>query len=144
MRNPQKCPPKPHAVARRSPEAPVRPESHPVGSIPARRKQRLSELSEARAEALRIMSRIGFGCIERLRLLGGEPVIDATLLIRQEIRFGHFTDEVRHDGPADYVLTAEQTDFITFMDRIRNGVIEKIHIRHGLPVLASVGSGACA
>jgi hypothetical protein len=78
------------------------------------------------------MRSIGFGRIEGMILLGGEPVFRPAPRVVREVKFGG--ESPSHPaGGGDFALKAQVLDLFDQLDQIRDGRIERLEIKHGLP-----------
>jgi len=97
-----------------------------------------SELSRARRRLLDLMSEIGFGRIEGLIIQSGEPVFcPAPRMIREVVFRNSDPDESRR-RPGDYPLKRQAQELFAQIDLIRDGRIERLEIKHGLPFRMTV------
>lgn len=91
-----------------------------------------SAVSPARRRLLDLMRDIGFGRIDGLLLLGGEPVFRPAPRIVREVKFGgESTCNPTRDG--DFALKVQVIDLFDQLDEIRDGRIERLEVKHGLP-----------
>lgn len=91
-----------------------------------------SAVSPARRRLLDLMRSVGFGRIEELVILGGEPVFRPAPRIVREVKFGGESPS-RPAGDGDFTLKAQVIDLFDQLDHIRDGRIERLEIKHGLP-----------
>lgn len=94
---------------------------------------RLSQLSAPRRALVRLFQSINFGHVEGLEIRGGEPVFNPAPIVTTEIKL-----DVPNASPAetdlpDFELRSELTRLLEELDRIGDGVIERIDIRYGVP-----------
>ena len=93
---------------------------------------KFSELSKARQELIRLCQRVNYGSILDVRVAHGE------------VSFGNpasVTVDIRLDGGAeraelsltDFALPAESRLLLDQIDRLKEGVIEKIVVQDGVP-----------
>jgi hypothetical protein len=95
-------------------------------------------LTSARRRLLELMQVVNFGEIRALVVRDGEPVLDLASRVVRDIKMGGENgprSELRVD---DYVLKKEVVEFLAELDRIGNGMVERLEIKHGLPFLMSV------
>lgn len=94
---------------------------------------RFLEISEPRQAFVRQCQRIGFGKIVNLGVRDCDPVV----VHQTEVLFDVKLDSNEHSRPEqvlkDFLLTAEILRFFSKLDVIRNGTIEHIEIRAGIP-----------
>ncbi len=91
------------------------------------------DLSAARVDLLELMQSINFGRIERLRIRNGEPVFDPHPVVVREIKFGGENGPRPELGNGDFLLKQQVVELFAFFDETRNGVIDVLEIKHGLP-----------
>jgi len=90
-----------------------------------------STLPASRRRLVDLCSRIGFGRVERLLVLQGEPQFDAATLIVTERKLG--ADAAATDRSADFTLKPAVVDLLRVLDLVGNGSIRCLEVRHGLP-----------
>jgi len=92
-----------------------------------------SSLNPGFIRLLETMQRINYGCIELLRIVGGEPTFDSTSRITQVIKFGA-ENGVRHElSVDDFALKAQVRDLVAHLSKLHDGVVLKLEIKAGLP-----------
>src|SRR5262245_27326265 len=90
-------------------------------------------LPEPRKRLVELMQDLNFGRIEGLVLRDGEPVVDPLPCRRREVEF------CSENGPRpelvieDFVLKAQIVELFDCFDRLQNGSIDAIEVKHGLP-----------
>ena len=95
---------------------------------------RLSHVSEQRRCFIRRCQDIGFGKIVRLAVRNTEPVFEQQTEVFVDLKL-----DADHDGTTperqliDFVLSAEITRLFSAFDRIRDGVVEHVEVRFGIP-----------
>jgi hypothetical protein len=93
-----------------------------------------SSLSHSRRTLLETMQRYPFCQIENLAVREGEPFFEPPPSIVQEIRLGDDTWRGRPElATEDFLLRSSVLDLFAHVERIRNGTITAIEVRHGLP-----------
>lgn len=90
-----------------------------------------SALSISRRRLVDLCSRIGFGHIERLLVLNGDPQFDAATLIVTERKLG--AEATPTNRSADFTLKPTVVDLMHVLDLVGNGSIRCLEVRHGLP-----------
>ncbi len=96
-----------------------------------------SSLSPARRQLLLRLQTINFGRIENLRLQDGEPVLETATTVR-EIKFGGDNAPRPEADLTDFQLKAQIIDLFRHFDRIRDGVVRLLEVKHGLPFKMTV------
>lgn len=89
-------------------------------------------LLPANRELVSVMQRLQFGRIEGLDIRNGEPILDTARIIR-EIKLG--SEQVPNilAEQSDFELKGQVVELFEQFMEIRDGSIELIEIRHGLP-----------
>ncbi len=91
-----------------------------------------STLSPARQKLVDLMGEIGFGTLEGLIVLAGEPVLRPAPRIIREVKLaGEST--CPSSAAADFALKAQVVALFAQFDQIGDGRIERLEIKHGLP-----------
>lgn len=96
------------------------------------RARRFSQLSPARRALVRIMQALNYGELLRIRVTDAEPVFDqASVVIDSKLD----KDEVSRPEltSRDFELTAEVVRMMLQLDEWRNGTIQRIEVRAGIP-----------
>lgn len=92
-----------------------------------------ASLSPSRHRLLELMQHINFGRIENLVVRDGQPVFDPPPRIVRELKFGGENGPRPELEAADFLLKQQVVEFFAFLDRQRNGVIDVLEVKHGLP-----------
>ena len=98
-----------------------------------------SSLSRERQRLVTLMQELSFGRIENLRVRNGEPVLDGEERPRviRTYRAGRALGRRNAPRPqadaADFALRQEVVDFLTWLDRVRDVVVERLEVVDGLP-----------
>jgi hypothetical protein len=103
----------------------------------------LAAASEPRQRLVELMQQINFGRIEGLVVRDGEPLLkDPEPKVFREIKFGGDNVPRAEAGAGDYALKAQVIELFEHFDRLRNGRIEVLTIKHGLPFVMHVEAAA--
>jgi hypothetical protein len=97
-----------------------------------------SSLSESRKWLVEIMQRLNFGRIEHLQVRSGEPVLDPALQIVRDIKIGGENGPRPESETPDFILKAQVLEFFEHLDRLGNGTVHEVEIKHGLPFKLTV------
>lgn len=91
-----------------------------------------SALSHARRKLVDLMGEIGFGTLEGLIVLAGEPVWRPAPRIIREVKLA---GEPAWSSSAadDFALKAQVVALFAQFDMMGDGRIERLEIKHGLP-----------
>lgn len=90
-------------------------------------------VSSCRARLLELMQALNFGRIERLPVRAGEPVLDPLPTIVREVKFGGQNGVRDEWALGDFALKAPVVELFGEMDRLRDGLIDVLTVKHGLP-----------
>jgi hypothetical protein len=111
--------------------------------VPSSSEVWLSQLSPARQHLVAMMQDINFGWVEGLVVREGEPVLDdPEPKVFREIKFGGDNVPRGAAGAGDYALKAQVIELFQHFDRLRNGRIEVLTVKHGLPFVMHVEAAA--
>ena len=92
-----------------------------------------SDLSREGQTLVERMQRINFGRIEHLPVRGGQPVwADQSRVIRK-VKFGGENLPRAESGYGDFELKRQVVDLFVQFERIGDGLIRSLEIKHGLP-----------
>lgn len=94
---------------------------------------RLSTLPVVSQKLVRLMQVIGFGQIEGLKVVDGLPVLEPSPVVIREIKLGGVVLGSPYTRGADFYIKAEIVELLDIMKPMRNGVIDLIEVRFGLP-----------
>lgn len=94
---------------------------------------RFSQLSPRRQALVRLCQRVNFGQIEKLHVENAEPAFESetVALVDEKLDAGEMPRP--ESELADFELPAELCRLMTRLDEIKNGRIERIEVRAGLP-----------
>ena len=92
-----------------------------------------SSLSPSRKRLLTIFQQVGHGHLENLFFKDREPIFDPPPKIVHEIKFGGENGPRPELAINDFVLKQQIVELFAFFDEKRNGVIEVLEIKNGLP-----------
>ena len=96
---------------------------------------RKSSLTPPQARLVDLMQRLNFGRIEDLHVLDGEPLFDPPPRIVRSVKLGRENGPRPEAGNPDFALKAEVIELLTLLEKMGDGVIERIDVQHGLPVM---------
>ena len=100
-----------------------------------------SSLTPPRRELVRLMQQINFGRLEGLHVRAGEPVLSnpAPRIVR-EVKFcsenGPRSESLMHD----FMLKAQVVELLAELDRVGDGIIDLLTVKHGLPFAMHVAA----
>ncbi len=90
-------------------------------------------LSPARRRLLELMQLINFGRIENLIVRGGEPSLVPPPRVVREVKFGGDNGPRPELATDDFRLKAQVVDLFRELDRLGDGTVEALEVKHGLP-----------
>lgn len=93
----------------------------------------MASLTDPRKHLVREMQRINFGRIESLRYSDSEPELDPMPPRVREHKFSGENGPRPEFATDDFLLKQQVVELFAFFDQMRNGVIEVLEIKHGLP-----------
>ena len=97
-----------------------------------------SALSPARRRLVALMQRINFGRVEHLAVRGGEPVLDPMPRVVVEYKFAAENGPRPETGRPDFALKAQVVDLFHLLDRVGDGTLPVLSVKHGVPFLAEI------
>lgn len=95
-------------------------------------------LSPSRQQLLTRLQRLNFGRVEWLEVHQGEPVLDESLAVVREVKFGGDNGPRPESLLPDFPLKESQRALLALFDQIQNGTILNLTVKHGLPFHAEV------
>lgn len=90
-------------------------------------------LTPARKRFVELMQNLNFGRIYGLAVENRDPVLDPPPRVVREIKIGGDNSPRPELETDDFTLTAKIVDFFSHLDRLDNGTVEFIEVKHGLP-----------
>jgi hypothetical protein len=90
-------------------------------------------LSRSRRQLLELMQVYSFCRIEDLKVRGGEPVFEPAPRVTQEIKIGAENGPRPELEKDDFLLRAPIIELFEHLQRIGDGWIALVEVRHGLP-----------
>jgi len=96
-------------------------------------QRRFSDLSGARQAFVLACQSVVFGKITGLLVQDAEPAFTAKTKVFVDVKLDSKERPRLEESLADYELSAELVRLFSKLDDIRNGIIEQIEIRSGLP-----------
>jgi hypothetical protein len=100
------------------------------------------DLSARRAGLLELMQSINFGRIEGLAVLNGDPVLDPPPRVIREVKFGGENGPRPEIDAGNFLLKTQVVELFQHFDRLGDGTIEVLEIKHGLPFRMLVAEAA--
>ncbi len=99
-----------------------------------------SALSRQRQRLVNLMREVGFGTIEGLIVLAGEPVLRPAPRIIREVKLGG-ESACPSMNADDFALKAQVIALFAQFDEMGDGRIERLEVKHGLPFRMVIESG---
>ena len=94
---------------------------------------RFSDLSPSRQALVRLCQDVNFGQIVDLQVANAEPIWNPGPTILSEVRLD-MDDVPRPEGTlSDFSISSEIQRLMSQLDQLKDGRIEKIEIRQGIP-----------
>lgn len=90
-------------------------------------------LSSGTRRLVELMQRIGFGRIEHLHIVGGEPDFTAMPTVVREVKIGGAPGGDAAARPAEFALKQAVVDLLAELKSTGEGATVSIEVRHGLP-----------
>jgi len=94
---------------------------------------RRSSLSERKRALLALLQQINFGRIEGLVVRGGEPVLEPPPRVLSTFKFGGETEPSEAIAESDFVLKRPVVELFGHLDKLGDGVVASLDVKHGLP-----------
>ena len=94
---------------------------------------RFCEISEQRRAFIRQCQRIGFGKIVDLAVRDSDPVFVQQTQVLFDVKLDSDQNPRAEQDLKDFLLSAESLRFFSKLDAIRNGAIELVEVRAGIP-----------
>jgi len=100
---------------------------------PASSILRFAQLSPARQQLVRLLQTINYGRIEDLLVRDGDPIFEPSPVVVVDAKL------YRDDGPrpevglADFVLRDDVRRLMARLDHAKNGTIQRLEVRAGIP-----------
>ena len=97
-----------------------------------------SDLSPARQRLIELLGCVHFGRICDLAVLGGEPVFQPNTTVIRTLKIAGQNFARPAAASSDFVLKNAYWELLDHLSRIGDGVIERIEVAHGLPLLLEI------
>jgi hypothetical protein len=93
----------------------------------------LASLPPERRRLLKRMQQINFGRIENLVVRNGQPVLSPPPRIVREVKFCGENGPRPEASIEDFAIKAQVVELLRYLDKLQDGVISVLEIKHGLP-----------
>ena len=97
-----------------------------------------ASLSTQQRRLIELMQRINFGRIEGLEVCDGAPVFDPPPIVVRDVKFSGENGARYELEATDFFLKKEVIKFFAQLTHMRNGTVEMLEIKHGLPFLLRI------
>ena len=94
---------------------------------------RLSELSPARRALVRILQTVNYGELQNIRVRNGDPIFDCPAVIVFDTKLDKDEGPRPEIGLPDFALNAEVSRLMSQLDGLKNGIIQRLEVRAGIP-----------
>jgi hypothetical protein len=95
--------------------------------------QRFSHLSPARQTLVHILQAVNFGELQGIPVRGGDPILDDTSLVILDAKLDKEEVPRPELDLADFALNAEVLRLMSRLDEFKNGTIQRLEVRAGIP-----------
>ncbi len=95
-------------------------------------------LPEPQRKLVELMQEINHGRIEGLAVRGGNPVLEPRPRVIREIKFCAENGPRAERKIPDYCLKAPVIECLRYLQQVRDGTIETLDVKHGLPFRMTV------
>jgi hypothetical protein len=103
-----------------------------------------SDLSPARQRLVELIRFVHFGRIENLTVRAGEPVFDPPPLVIRTVKIAGHSEPRPQTAAEDFVLRREVSELLEHLQRLGNGIVNRIEIAHGIPLHLEVQENPAA
>lgn len=103
---------------------------------------KFDSLSPTRKSLVRLMQETGFGRLEGLVIRAGEPALDPPPRIIRTLKLGGDNRPRPEVAKRNFILKAQVVELFQCMDKMQNGVIAVIEVKHGLPFKMEIEENA--
>jgi hypothetical protein len=102
---------------------------------------RFSQLSSPRQALVRLFESVNFGQILAVTIQDGDPVFDPKSIVLLDVKLDADEGERHELELSDFALRDEVRRLMRRLDELKNGRIERIEVRHGVPWRLTVERG---
>ncbi len=104
----------------------------------------LASLPPSNERLLKLMQEINFGRIEQLKVRAGQPVLEPLPRIVREHKFGSDNGPRDERRLEDFFLKEQVVELFDELERLRDGVVDVLTVKHGIPFNMQVNLAAGA
>jgi hypothetical protein len=95
--------------------------------------RRFSQLSPARQSLIRIFQVVNFGEIQGIRVRDADPLCDDACFVVIDAKLDKEPTPRPELDLADFELRAEVRRLMSWLDELKNGTIQRLEVRAGIP-----------
>jgi len=95
--------------------------------------RRFSQLSPARQTLVRWLQKVNFGDVRSISVQDGDPIFDQDSVVVFDLRLDRDENARLELSLADFDLPAEVRRLISLLDELKNGTIQRLEVRAGIP-----------
>ena len=95
--------------------------------------RRFSQLSSARQALVRILQAVNFGEIQGVRVMDADPMFDDACVVVIDAKLDKEEVPRQELDLADFELRAEVGRLMSWLDELKNGTIQRLEVRAGIP-----------
>ena len=97
-----------------------------------------ASLPPQRERLVRLMQQLNFGYAEGLHVRAGEPVFDPPPRVIREVKLGGENGPHPKAGCEDFALKSQVVDLFAELEKLGDGVVLWLEVKHGLPFRMAV------
>lgn len=98
-------------------------------------------LSPNRRRLLELLQKVNFGRLESIRFQNGEPLFEPHPIVVREHKFASENGARPEIHASNFQLKQQVVELFEYFDEIRNGVVDVLEVKHGLPFRMMVTEG---
>lgn len=107
--------------------------------------RRRSDLSPGRRRLVDLLGHVHFGRVTDLTVRDGEPQFDPPPRVVRTLKISSGRNDPRPEAShPDYLLRDQVVELLAHLDRLGDGVVHRLEVAHGLPLLLEVQGDADA
>jgi hypothetical protein len=95
--------------------------------------RRFSQLTPARQALVRILQAVNFGEIQGVRVMDADPMFDDACVAVIDAKLDKEEVPRRELDLPDFELRAEVDRLMSWLDEMKNGTIQRLEVRAGIP-----------
>jgi len=95
--------------------------------------QRFLQLSPARQSLIRILQEVNFGELQGIQVRDSDPIFDATSVVILDAKLDKEEVPRQELDLNDFALCTEVLRLMSRLDELKNGTIQRLEVRAGIP-----------